>query len=169
MLILSMLVFNGSRCCFSPEPGSVFLLENLRFHIEEEGKGVDADGNKVRLNHPHYNLSFEFDLHSSTSGSLFCRSKLILRPSLDSGSSSAAWVMCTCLSMPIYIFLFDDGHVNQMLRLYRYVSDAFGTAHRAHSSMVGIDLPVRVAGMLMKKELAYFSQVRTTTLRMHFV
>ena len=23
------------------------LLENLRFHVEEEGKGVDADGNKV--------------------------------------------------------------------------------------------------------------------------
>ena len=59
--------------------------------------------------------------------------------------------------------------MNQTLCVVRYVSDAFGTAHRAHSSMVGIDLPVRVAGMLMKKELAYFSQVRTTTLRMHFV
>ena len=23
------------------------LLENLRFHVEEEGKGVDASGNKV--------------------------------------------------------------------------------------------------------------------------
>ena len=28
--------------------GAVILLENLRFHIEEEGKGVDADGNKVK-------------------------------------------------------------------------------------------------------------------------
>ena len=27
--------------------GSVILLENLRFHIEEEGKGVDSEGNKV--------------------------------------------------------------------------------------------------------------------------
>lgn len=27
--------------------GSVIVLENLRFHIEEEGKGVDADGKKV--------------------------------------------------------------------------------------------------------------------------
>lgn len=27
--------------------GDVVLLENLRFHVEEEGKGVDADGNKV--------------------------------------------------------------------------------------------------------------------------
>ncbi len=26
----------------------VVLLENLRFHIEEEGKGVDKDGNKVK-------------------------------------------------------------------------------------------------------------------------
>jgi len=28
--------------------GDVILLENLRFHIEEEGKGVDAEGNKVK-------------------------------------------------------------------------------------------------------------------------
>jgi len=28
--------------------GDVILLENLRFHIEEEGKGVDADGNKIK-------------------------------------------------------------------------------------------------------------------------
>ena len=33
--------------CAKPSPGSVILLENLRFHIEEEGKGVDADGKKV--------------------------------------------------------------------------------------------------------------------------
>ena len=29
--------------------GSVILLENLRFHIEEEGKGVDSEGNKVLI------------------------------------------------------------------------------------------------------------------------
>ena len=33
--------------CASPKPGTVILLENLRFHIEEEGKGVGADGKKV--------------------------------------------------------------------------------------------------------------------------
>lgn len=33
--------------CANPANGSVFLLENLRFHIEEEGKGVDATGAKV--------------------------------------------------------------------------------------------------------------------------
>lgn len=36
--------------------------------------------------------------------------------------------------------------------------DAFGTAHRAHSSMVGIDLPQKAAGFLVKKELDYFAQ-----------
>ena len=40
-----------------------------------------------------------------------------------------------------------------------YVNDAFGTAHRAHSSMVGVDVPTRAAGFLMKKELDYFAKV----------
>lgn len=40
-----------------------------------------------------------------------------------------------------------------------YINDAFGTAHRAHSSMVGVDVPIRAAGFLMKKELEYFSKV----------
>lgn len=35
------------KACADPQPGSVILLENLRFHLEEEGKGVDASGNKV--------------------------------------------------------------------------------------------------------------------------
>lgn len=38
-----------------------------------------------------------------------------------------------------------------------YVNDAFGTAHRSHSSMAGISLPVRAAGFLMKKEVNYFA------------
>lgn len=33
--------------CADPAPGTVFLLENLRFHVEEEGKGVTPDGKKV--------------------------------------------------------------------------------------------------------------------------
>ena len=33
--------------CKDSAPGSVILLENLRFHVEEEGKSVDASGNKV--------------------------------------------------------------------------------------------------------------------------
>ena len=34
--------------CANPAPGTVILLENLRFHVEEEGKGVDKDGNKIK-------------------------------------------------------------------------------------------------------------------------
>ena len=34
--------------CANPKQGSVILLENLRFHIEEEGKGVDENGAKVK-------------------------------------------------------------------------------------------------------------------------
>lgn len=40
-----------------------------------------------------------------------------------------------------------------------YVNDAFGTAHRAHSSMVGVNLPVKASGFLMKKELDAFAAV----------
>ncbi len=40
-----------------------------------------------------------------------------------------------------------------------FVNDAFGTAHRAHSSMVGVKLPSRAAGFLLKKELDAFAQV----------
>ncbi|KAH0520571.1 Phosphoglycerate kinase 1 [Microtus ochrogaster] len=39
-----------------------------------------------------------------------------------------------------------------------YVNDAFGTAHRAHSSMVGVNLPQKAGGFLMKKELNYFAK-----------
>ena len=39
-----------------------------------------------------------------------------------------------------------------------YINDAFGTAHRAHSSMVGVDLPIKAAGYLMKKEIDYFGK-----------
>lgn len=35
------------EACKNPTPGSVILLENVRFYLEEEGKGVDASGAKV--------------------------------------------------------------------------------------------------------------------------
>ncbi|KAJ4378197.1 phosphoglycerate kinase [Neurospora sp. IMI 360204] len=87
--------------------GDVVLLENLRFHIEEEGKGTDAEGKKIKAD-PAKVEEFRKGL-----------TKL--------------------------------GDV--------YINDAFGTAHRAHSSMVGIDLPQKAAGFLMKKELEYFAKV----------
>ncbi|KAF4549460.1 Phosphoglycerate kinase [Elsinoe fawcettii] len=39
-----------------------------------------------------------------------------------------------------------------------FINDAFGTAHRAHSSMVGVALPQKASGFLMKKELDYFAK-----------
>ncbi|CAI8051720.1 Phosphoglycerate kinase 2 [Geodia barretti] len=92
--------------CASPTPGSVILLENLRFHIEEEGKGKDSEGKKAKAS--------EQDVAT-------------FRASLTK-----------------------LGDV--------YVNDAFGTAHRAHSSMVGVQLSVRASGFLLKKELTYFGK-----------
>nr|QBH73956.1 phosphoglycerate kinase [Isotomurus palustris] len=86
--------------------GQVVLLENLRFHLEEEGKGVDADGKKVKADKEKV-AEFRASLR-----------KL--------------------------------GDV--------YVNDAFGTAHRAHSSMMGEGFEVRAAGFLLKKELDYFAK-----------
>jgi len=87
--------------------GSVILLENLRFHIEEEGSVKDKEGNKIKA---------------------------------DPAAVKAFRESLTRL-----------GDV--------YVNDAFGTAHRAHSSMVGVQLQQRAAGFLMKKELEFFAKV----------
>ena len=87
--------------------GEVVLLENLRFHIEEEGKIKNEDGTSVKAD-PKAVEAFRASL-----------SKL--------------------------------GDV--------YVNDAFGTAHRAHSSMVGMKLPHKVAGFLMEAELKAFTAV----------
>ncbi len=38
-----------------------------------------------------------------------------------------------------------------------FINDAFGTAHRAHSSMVGVNLP-RASGYLLKKELDFLGE-----------
>jgi phosphoglycerate kinase len=90
----------------SAETGSVILLENLRFHIEEEGSVKDKDGKKIKAD-------------------------------------------------PAMVAQFRE----QLTRLGDvYVNDAFGTAHRAHSSMVGIKLPQRAAGFLVKKELEFFAK-----------
>merc|ERR1711933_435312 len=40
-----------------------------------------------------------------------------------------------------------------------YCNDAFGTAHRAHSSMVGEGFDVKCTGALMSKELDAFAKV----------
>jgi phosphoglycerate kinase len=93
--------------CAALKPGEVILLENLRFHIEEEGKVKLEDGTKKTA---------------------------------DPAAVAAFRASLTKL-----------GDV--------YVNDAFGTAHRAHSSVVGVDLPQKAAGFLMQKELEAFDKV----------
>jgi phosphoglycerate kinase len=93
--------------CADPSAGSVILLENLRYHVEEEGKGVDADGGKIKAG------------KDETSA---------FRASL----AKLADVYC---------------------------NDAFGTAHRAHSSMVGEGYTIKCAGFLMLAELGAFAKV----------
>ncbi|KAF1816789.1 phosphoglycerate kinase [Eremomyces bilateralis CBS 781.70] len=88
------------------ESGAVILLENLRFHAEEEGSSKDAQGNKVKADKEKV---AEFRKGLTALGDVF-------------------------------------------------INDAFGTAHRGHSSMVGVDLPQRASGYLMKKELDYFAK-----------
>lgn len=44
-----------------------------------------------------------------------------------------------------------------------YVNDAFGTAHRAHSSMMGEGYDIRAAGFLLDKELEYFAKAMDNT------
>ena len=93
--------------CASLKPGEVVLLENLRFHIEEEGKVKLEDGTSVKAD-PAKVTAFRASL------------------------SKLADV---------------------------YVNDAFGTAHRAHSSMVGVTLKDKAAGFLMEAELVAFAKV----------
>ncbi len=56
----------------------------------------------------------------------------------------------------------DEGFSRQLAKLADvYVNDAFGTAHRAHASTVGITKFVKqsAAGLLMEKELEYLGKV----------
>lgn len=89
------------------QPGDVVLLENLRFHIEEEGKAKQEDGSSLKAD-PEKVAAFRASL--TQLGDVF-------------------------------------------------VNDAFGTAHRAHSSMVGVDLPQKAAGFLMEAEINAFTAV----------
>jgi len=94
------------KFCENVSDGQVVLLENLRFHLEEEGTVTDDAGVKHKAK-PEDVTRFRDSL--SRLGDVF-------------------------------------------------VNDAFGTAHRAHSSMVGINLPIKAAGFLMKKEIQSFGK-----------
>ncbi|OGH55591.1 MAG: phosphoglycerate kinase [Candidatus Lindowbacteria bacterium RIFCSPLOWO2_12_FULL_62_27] len=62
----------------------------------------------------------------------------------------------------------DPGFSKSLARLGSvYVNDAFGTAHRAHASTVGVTehLKPRVAGYLMKKEIEYLGRILSNPAR----
>src|SRR5260221_5540251 len=63
----------------------------------------------------------------------------------------------------------DEGFAKQLAALCDnvFVCDAFGSAHRAHASVVGITRFVKqaAAGLLMEKELAYLGKAVTTPVR----
>jgi len=97
--------------CAAAKPGDVILLENLRFHLEEEGKAKikKEDGTEEKIKaEPEKVKAFRASI------------------------AKLADV---------------------------YINDAFGTAHRAHSSMLGEGYAQRASGYLMKKELDAFSAV----------
>ncbi|HSC79352.1 MAG TPA: phosphoglycerate kinase [Chitinolyticbacter sp.] len=98
--------------CAKLTASQVVLLENVRFHIEEEGKVKDADGNSVKADASKVEA---FRASLSKLGDVF-------------------------------------------------VNDAFGTAHRAHSSMVGVNLP-RASGYLLKKELDFLGEAVNSPVR----
>jgi len=97
--------------CAAAKPGDIILLENLRFHLEEEGKAKvkKPDGTEEKIKaEPEKVKEFR----------------------------------------------------NSLAKLADiYINDAFGTAHRAHSSMLGEGYAQRASGYLMKKELDAFSAV----------
>ena len=97
--------------CAAIKPGEIVLLENLRFHIEEEGKRKikNADGTETK----------------------------------EKADKEAVKAFRASLTKLADV----------------YVNDAFGTAHRDHSSMTGVELPQRAAGFLMNKELKAFDRV----------
>jgi len=94
--------------CADPATGSIIILENLRWNLEEEGKGLDHEGKKT-----------------------------------------------TATADEVAAFRASLAKLGDV-----FVNDAFGTAHRAHSSMVGMKgLMPCVAGLLVSKELEAFSNV----------
>jgi len=87
--------------------GSVFLLENLRFHAAEEGSRVNEEGKKEKATKAEIE---QFRNQLTSLGDI-------------------------------------------------YINDAFGTSHRAHSSIVGVKTQLRAAGFLLKKELEFFGKI----------
>ena len=112
--------------CANPAAGSIIVLENLRFHVEEEGKGC---------------------IHEAGCPGEKCEKK--------APSRGAACKKTKATEEQVKAFRASLSKLGDV-----YVNDAFGTAHRAHSSMVGMAhcMPC-AAGLLVQKELSAFSEV----------
>lgn len=93
----------------------IILLENLRFHLEEEGKCKAKDGTVIK--------------------------------------ASESDIACFRASLSALADV--------------YVNDAFGTVHRAHSSIAGISIEPRVAGLLVQKELQFFAKALEGPAKIH--
>ena len=101
----------AEAACADPAPGSIIMLENLRWHVEEEGKIKDKEGK----------------------------------------------VTAQATEAEVAAFRASLAKLGDV-----YVNDAFGTAHRAHSSMVGEGFDVKCGGFLVAKELEAFGKVLDT-------
>jgi len=114
------------KACADPEHGSIFVLENMRYYAEEEGKGCKHEAGCPGA---------KCDKKAPSKGAA-CEK---FKPSADD------------------VTKFRDS-LSKLGDIY--VNDAFGTAHRAHSSMVGMQgkMPC-VSGLLVAKELEAFSKV----------
>ena len=111
--------------CADPAPGSIIVLENVRWYAAEEGKGINHEaGGECKDGAKPKKCTEKCEKFKATADEI-----TKFRESL-----------AKC------------GDV--------YVCDAFGTAHRAHSSLVGMQgkMPC-VAGDLVSKELNAFKQV----------
>ena len=111
--------------CADPAPGSIIVLENLRWHVEEEGKGINHEQGGP------------------------CKDGAKPKKCTENCQKFKATEEATTAFRESLSKLGDV-----------YVCDAFGTAHRAHSSLVGMKgkMPC-VAGDLVNKELDAFKQV----------
>src|SRR6056300_544013 len=92
------------KACADPEHGSIFVLENMRYYAEEEGKGC---------------------AHEEGCPGAKCEKK--------APSKGAACKKFKPSSEDVTKFRDSIAKLGDI-----YVCDAFGTAHRAHSSMVGM-------------------------------
>lgn len=125
--------------------GSVILLENLRFHLEEEGKGV-VNGEKVKASQADIDA---FRASLTKLGDVFVNDAFGTAHrahrcvGLDECCSGWFALWCGC---DFVLSIFDTSHAPNSTQY-----------EQLDSSMVGVQHEIRAAGFLLKKELDYFA------------